>query len=216
MQGEDATRRAHLVLSLRSMGITDHAILSAFETTPRELFAPGLYAGDAYADRLIPIACGQTMEAPSTLARLLALARLNRQGVALEIGTGSGYLSALMAALARRVISLERFRTLADSARHAVSSHKAPNVDVILADGQLGWPSGAPYQVIIVTSSVEAPLAPWLAQLAPGGRLILPVGTAQMPQTWMAIHKDEAGDLDQQVIGPAFTTPLLGGLARSL
>jgi SAM-dependent methyltransferase len=144
MSGDDALRRASLVLRLRSMGITDHRIVSAFEGTRRAKRSPRKhYAADAYADRLIPIACGQTMEAPSVLARLLQAAPVASHMSVLEIGAGSGYFSALLAKLSRRVVALERFRSLAEGARAALTGQSVSNVDLVLADGPCrlagGW-----------------------------------------------------------------------------
>lgn len=216
MSGDDALRRASLVLRLRSMGITDHRIVSAFEGTPREAFTPQAYAADAYADRLIPIACGQTMEAPGVLARLLQAAPVGVHMSVLEIGAGSGYFSALLARLARRVIALERFRSLVAEARAALEAQRITNVDLILADGLGGWPAAGPYHAIFVTGSVESPPQAWIDQLAPGGRLVAPIGPAASAQTWVCFTRDEDGSLDQDVIGTAFAIPLEPGLARAI
>lgn len=217
MNGEgDALRRASLVLRLRSLGITDHAIVSAFETTPRDIFAPPGFAADAYADRLIPIACGQTMEAPSLLATLLnALAPKDDQTV-LEIGTGSGYLTALLAKLSRRVVSLERYRGLTEASRAALIGHGTANGEVILADGAAGWSAAGPYQAIIATASVQNLPQPWLDQLAAGGRLVAPVGPPDGPQAWVLFTRQDDGATDQAVLGTAFATQLEPGVARAL
>lgn len=215
-QGDDALRRASLVLRLRSMGITDHRIVSAFEATRRDAFAPDVYAADAYADRLIPIACGQTMEAPSVLARLLQSVPVAAHMSVLEIGAGSGYFSALLARLARRVIALERFRNLAETARRTLESQRVSNVDLILGDGLAGWSAAGPYQAIFVSGSVESPQSVWLEQLAPGGKLVAPIGPNSGAQVWVAFSKDEDGVIEQDVIGTAFAIPLEPGLARVL
>ncbi|MBO6674636.1 MAG: protein-L-isoaspartate(D-aspartate) O-methyltransferase [Rhizobiales bacterium] len=216
MSSDDALRRASLVLRLRSMGITDHRLVSAFESTRREAFAPEHYASDAYADRLIPIACGQTMEAPSVLARLLQAAPIASHMSVLEIGAGSGYFSALLAKLSRRVVALERYRGLVEGARVSLSSQGVSNVDLVLADGLAGWPAAGPYQAIFVTGSIEALPAAWIDQLAPGGKLIAPIGPPNGPQTWISVSKDEDDSLNQEVIGTAFSIALEPGLARAL
>lgn len=213
---DDAMHRASLVLRLRSMGITDHALGNAFEATPRKAFTPDIYAADAYADRLIPLPCGQTMEAPTVLAQLIQAANLSRDATVLEIGVGSGYLSALLARLTRRVIGLERYRSLAEAARRALESQRISNVEVVLADGLSGWPAAAPYQAIIATGSVVSLPQPWLEQLAPGGHLVAPVGPAAGPQTWVHFTKGEDGTTSQEVMGPAFAVALETGLARAL
>jgi protein-L-isoaspartate(D-aspartate) O-methyltransferase len=191
-------------------------IVSAFEGTPREAFAPQAYAADAYADRLIPIACGQTMEAPGVLARLLQAVPVAGHMSVLEIGAGSGYFSALLARLSRRVIALERFRLLIADARAALDTQRIANVDLILADGLGGWPAAGPYHAIFVTGSVEAPQQAWFDQLAPGGRLIAPIGPATGAQTWVCFTRDEDGGIDPDVVGTAFAIPLQPGLARTL
>ncbi len=215
MSNDDALRRASLVLQLRSMGITDHRLVSAFESTPREQFTPTDYANDAYADRLVPIACGQIMEAPGVLARLLHAVPVQDSMSVLEIGTGSGYLTALLAKLARRVISLERYRTLVDRARTTLDAQGLRNVEVVLADGLSGWAGAAPYQAIFVSGSVQAPPAAWGEQLAPGGTLVAPIG-AGPTQTWVGYTKAADGSWTQQPLGRAFTVPLQAGLARTM
>ncbi|MGD1887812.1 MAG: protein-L-isoaspartate(D-aspartate) O-methyltransferase [Cohaesibacteraceae bacterium] len=212
----DALRRASLVLRLRSMGVTDHAIVSAFEATPREVFTPADYAVDAYADRLVPIACGQTMEAPSLLAMLLNALAVTKEQTVLEIGTGSGYLTALLAGLSRRVISLERYRGLAETARATLSLGGTANAEVILADGLAGWTAAGPYQSILVTGSVPNLPQGWLDQLAPNGKLIAPIGPASGPQAWVLFTKQADGATDQAVLGTAFAIPLEPGIARAL
>lgn len=216
MVNDDAMHRASLVLRLRSMGITDHALGSAFEATPRKAYTPEIYAADAYADRLIPLPCGQTMEAPTVLAQIIEAAKLSKDATVLEIGVGSGYLSALLARLTRRVVGLERYRSLAEAARIALESQRISNVDVVLADGLSGWRAAAPYQAIIATGSVESLPQPWLDQLATGGHLIAPVGPAAGPQVWVRFTKGEDGSTSQEVMGPAFAVTLESGLARAL
>ena len=213
---EGALQRASLVLRLRSMGITDHRLVSAFEATPRALFAPEAYAADAYADRLIPIGCGQTMEAPSVLARLLQNVAVDDTMSVLDVGTGSGYFAALLGRLARRVISVERFRSLAHDARAKLNQAGLSNVECLLADGLVGWEKAAPFHAIFVTGSVDSLPSAWLSQLAPRGTLIAPVGPAGSQQTWIAFSKDADGKIDQNVIGTAFAIPLEPGLARVL
>lgn len=216
MVNDDAMHRASLVLRLRSLGITNQALGNAFEATPRKAYTPDIYAADAYADRLIPLPCGQTMEAPTVLAQLILAANLSTDSTVLEIGAGSGYLSALLARLSRRVIGLERYRSLAESARRALERQRVSNVDIVLADGLAGWPAAAPYQTIIATGSVVSPPQPWMEQLAGGGHLIAPVGPAGGPHVWVHFTKGEDDSISQEVIGPAFAVPLESGLARAL
>lgn len=213
---DDAMHRASLVLRLRSMGITDHALGNAFEATPRRVYTPEIYAADAYADRLIPLPCGQTMEAPTVLAQIIRAANLSPDGTVLEIGVGSGYLSALLARLTRRVTGLERYRSLAEAARRTLERQRVSNVDVVLADGLSGWKAAAPYQAIIATGSVESLPQTWLDQLVSGGHLVAPVGPAAGPQVWVHFTKGQDGTTGQEIMGPAFAVPLETGLARAL
>lgn len=215
-ESDDALRRANLVLSLRSMGITSHRTVSAFESTARQIYTPPGFAADAYADRLIPIACGQTMEAPTVLARLLKAVPINEHSVVLEIGTGSGYFSALLGRLARRVVTLDRFRSLSDGARNALAKERLRTVECVFADGLLGWPAAAPYHAILVTGSVLSPPAAWFDQLALGGVLVAPIGDMAGGQVWVKFAKEDDGTIDQEVLGPAFAVPLVSGLARAL
>jgi protein-L-isoaspartate(D-aspartate) O-methyltransferase len=115
---------------------------------------------------------------------------------------------------------LERFRSLVEGARSALESQRITNVDLILADGLGGWPAAGPYQAIFVTGSVEAPQPAWLEQLAPGGKLIAPIGprtgAQKHQQTWVCFTKDDEGGIEQDVVGAAFAVPLEPGLARAL
>ncbi|MEM6382321.1 MAG: protein-L-isoaspartate(D-aspartate) O-methyltransferase [Pseudomonadota bacterium] len=213
---EETVRRANLVLSLRSTGVTSRSILNAFETTPRHAFAPKTYADDAYADRLIPIGCGQTMEAPTVLARLLVSADISPDSTVLEIGAGSGYLTALLSRLCRRVIALERFRQLAETARTNLSQQGIERAEVILTDGSAGWPPAGPYGAIIVTAAVERLPQMWFEQITPGARLIVPFGKADQPQKWLCFVNTPEGLKSPEVIGSTFAAPLTPGLARTL
>jgi protein-L-isoaspartate(D-aspartate) O-methyltransferase len=156
------------------------------------------------------------MEAPSVLARLLQAAPVASHMSVLEVGAGSGYFSALLAKLSRRVVALERFRSLAEGARAALTGQGVSNVELVLADGLGGWSAAGPYQAIFVTGSIKTMPAVWIDQLAPGGKLIAPIGPPNGPQTWMCVSKDKDGSLDQEVVGTAFSIALEPGLARAI
>ncbi|MEM1288025.1 MAG: protein-L-isoaspartate O-methyltransferase, partial [Pseudomonadota bacterium] len=185
-------------------------------STPRHAFAPAGHVTDAYADRLIPIPCGQVMEAPTVLATVLANSDLSKNSTVLEIGTGSGYLTALLSKLSRRVISLERYRTLAEMARANLASFGAQTAEVILTDGSSGWPPASPFRTIVSTASVERPPESWLDQLERGGTLIVPLGPAAQPQTWSCFIKDMDDTISFKPLSTTFAAPLQVGLARAL
>lgn len=213
---DDALRRASLILSLRSLGLTDKDALRALESVPREQFVPTSFRSDAHLNRLVPLPCGQTMEAPADIARILAALRLSQADRVLEIGTGSGYLTALLAKVARRVISVERFRTLHDTAQQALQDLRVPNADLLLGDGLNGWSAGAPYPVIVATGMVDALPPQWLAELAIPGRLMAPIGSAGMPGKWILFTREGQEDMKQTVVGPSYVAPLIPGTARTL
>ncbi|MEM6712628.1 MAG: protein-L-isoaspartate(D-aspartate) O-methyltransferase [Pseudomonadota bacterium] len=215
-KGGDPVGRAALVLSLRSLGITDHRVLNAFEQTPRSIFAPTSYAADAEADRLIPIACGQTMEAPSVLARLLKAVPVNEGMSVLEIGTGSGYFTALLSQLAKRVISLERFRTLSHSATQTLDAMGARDVECVFGDGLAGWPSSTPYDAIFVTGSVGTVSQVWLDQLTDQGRLVAPIGPPDTQQQWTVASRSGVDEIASRALGTTFSAQLVAGVARAL
>ena len=135
---EDAIRRARLVLSLRQDGIMDRRLLSAVERTDRTRYCPEAFAGRAYEDRQIPIDCGQTMEPARRVAIMLSALEVGERHHVLEIGTGSGYATALLARSARRVVSLDRYRTLVEGARVALKKDGITNAEIVLGDGQNG------------------------------------------------------------------------------
>lgn len=183
MIDEDATsdpfRFAKLILDLRQSGITDHALLNIIESIPRELFVPSNVADYAYDDVALPIACGQTISRPTTAAGIVMAMDLGskRDCTVLEIGTGSGYMTALMAKLARRVYTVDRYRTLVEAARMRFEQLGLVNVISQCSDGKKGWPETAPFDRIVSTCAMEEPSDVWLNQLKPKGILIMPIGT---------------------------------------
>jgi protein-L-isoaspartate(D-aspartate) O-methyltransferase len=161
---------------LRARGITDQRVLDAMLRVPRHEFAPERYRDQAYDDHPLPISQEQTISQPYIVAIMLEALRLSPSHRVLEVGTGSGYLTALLAELAAEVISIERHAALADAARELISSMGYQNVRVITGDGSQGFPEAAPYDAIIVSAAApQLPRAP-IDQLAEGGRMIIPVG----------------------------------------
>jgi protein-L-isoaspartate(D-aspartate) O-methyltransferase len=213
---DERTRRAELVLALRSRGVRSLRTLAAIETIPRSLFTPSRHAEHAYSDRALPIACGQTMERPSEIAKAIdALAVGELDGV-LEIGTGSGYATAILSRIARRVVTIERWRTLSENAERRLGPiGAAANVAFVIGDGALGRPEQAPYERILVSAAVEAPPSALLNQLKPGGIMVAAIGSKD-GQRLTRIVKSRDGGLDETTIGAVRLPPLLDGVATAL
>jgi protein-L-isoaspartate(D-aspartate) O-methyltransferase len=168
--------RGRLVETLQAKGIRDLAVLRAIGTVPRHLFVPESVRHRAYDDAALPIGGGQTISQPWVQARYLELAGLTGRERVLEVGAGSGYQTALLAVLADAVFAVERIASLAQSARAALEAAGLRNVTVLVGDGTLGWRPFAPYDAILVAAASPEIPAPLVEQLAPGGRLIIPLG----------------------------------------
>jgi protein-L-isoaspartate(D-aspartate) O-methyltransferase len=200
--------RARLVEQLRAQGIRDLAVLRAFADTPRHLFVPEAVRHRAYEDAALPIGTGQTISQPYTQARYLETLGLKGTEKVLEIGTGSGYQTALLAALAGQVFTIERVRALAESAQAALRAAGVTNVSLLVGDGTLGWSAYAPYHAILVAAGGPEIPPPLLAQLTPEGRMIIPLG-ARGAQTLTVVRRTAAG-VHATPIGGARFVPLLG------
>lgn len=175
-------RRRMVESQLRARGIADQRVLAAMESVPRHEFAPERFRDQAYDDHPLPIGEGQTISQPYIVARMLEALALSPADKVLEVGTGSGYLTALLAEMAADVFSIERHVALADAARDLLSRMGCTNVMVIVGDGTQGFSQAAPYDAIIVSAAAtEVPRA-LLEQLAGSGRMIIPVGTADSQQ----------------------------------
>ena len=169
--------RMEFLLTLRRRGIADQAVLRAMDEVPRERFVEPTFADSAYADQALPIACGQTISQPYVVAYMTEQLEMRSQHRVLEVGTGSGYQAAVLSRLAREVVSVERYRTLAEEARARLKALGYENVDVVVGDGFAGVPERAPYDRIIVTAAAETMPQALLDQLADGGIMILPLGS---------------------------------------
>lgn len=200
--------RARLVDQLRAQGIRDLAVLRAFADTPRHLFVPEAVRHRAYEDAALPIGTGQTISQPFTQARYLEALGLKGTEKVLEIGTGSGYQTALLAALAGQVFSIERVRPLAESAQAALRAAGVSNVSLLVGDGTLGWSAYAPYQAILVAAGGPEVPPPLVEQLAPDGRMIIPLG-ARGAQTLTLVRRSADG-VRATPIGDARFVPLVG------
>ncbi len=203
------------LLNLRQRGIMDAGVLRALDEVPREHFVEVRYADTAYADQALPIACGQTISQPYVVAYMTEQLGVKPQHRVLEVGTGSGYQAAVLSRLAREVVSVERYRTLADSARMRLQTLGYHNVQVLVGDGLAGVPDRAPYDRIIVTAAAETVPEALVAQLAEGGVMVLPLGPHAGAQRLIKLTKSEDGLKQEDLIGVRFV-PLLPGQAREL
>jgi protein-L-isoaspartate(D-aspartate) O-methyltransferase len=204
--------RTRLVEGLRARGIRDLAVLRAFAETPRHLFVPQALRHRAYEDAALPIGNGQTISQPFTQARYLETLGLTGKERVLEIGTGSGYQTALLAALADQVFTIERVRALAEAAQAALKAAGAGNVSLLVGDGTLGWSAYAPYHAILVAAGGPDVPQPLVEQLAPGGRMIIPLG-AKGAQTLTLVQRAETGGgggVRVTPLGDARFVPLVG------
>src|SRR5437016_7955045 len=200
-------------LALRRRGISDQAVLRAMEEVPRERFVARGFTDSAYADQALPIDCGQTISQPFVVAYMTEQLEVGSQHRILEIGTGSGYQAAVLSRLAREVVSIERYRTLADQARERLRSLGYNNVEVVAGDGFAGMPSRAPYDRIIVTAAAETVPQTLLDQLADNGIMILPLGSHDGAQHIIKLTKSETGTRRENLI-PVRFVPMLPGQAQ--
>lgn len=206
---------ARLIQALRTQGVTDPAVLAAIEKTPRDLFTPDLFKERSWEDSALPIACGQTISQPFIVGLMTQALTLEPRSRVLEIGTGSGYQTAVLARLARLVYTVERYRTLLREAEARFAQLQLLNIITKFGDGFLGWPEQAPFDRILVTAA--APIEPktLLAQLKPSGVLVAPVGKGPV-QKLCRYAGDGAGGFSMEVLCEVRFVPLLEGVAREL
>jgi protein-L-isoaspartate(D-aspartate) O-methyltransferase len=200
--------RIRLVEQLREQGVQDLAVLRAFAETPRHLFVPNAVRHRAYENAALPIGSGQTISQPFTQARTLEALRLRGKERVLEIGTGSGYQTALLSHLVAQVFTVERVRTLALAAQEALRAAGAGNVSVLLGDGTLGWSAYAPYDAILVAAGGPEIPGPLVEQLTSNGRLLLPLGDRGR-QTLTLVERTATG-IRETPLGAALFVPLVG------
>jgi protein-L-isoaspartate(D-aspartate) O-methyltransferase len=202
-------------LSLRRRGISDQAVLRAMEEVPREVFVEAGDRTDAYRDSALGIACGQTISQPFVVAYMTEQLHLAKGHRVLEIGTGSGYQAAVLSRLCKHVLTIERYRTLADSARERLEKLGYHNVEVMLGDG-FDPPAGAgDFDRIIVTAAMEQIPESLTKRLEPGGILIAPIGPHQGIQTLVRVTRTETGFEQKELVDVRFV-PALRGVAREL
>src|SRR3984893_11150128 len=201
-------------LTLRRRGISDQAVLRAMEEVPREVFVDPEDRGYAYRDSALGIACGQTISQPFVVAYMTEQLQLQRQHRVLEIGTGSGYQAAILSRLCSHVLTVERYRTLADSARARLAKLGCENVEVMLGDGFDIPPGAGTFDRIIVTAAMEQIPEALMQRLEPGGVLIAPVGPHQSTQTLVRVTRTETGFDRKELVDVRFV-PALRGIARA-
>jgi protein-L-isoaspartate(D-aspartate) O-methyltransferase len=203
-------------LALRRRGISDQAVLRAMEEVPRENFvAPG-FVDSAYADQALPIDCGQTISQPFVVAYMTEQLEVGPQHRVLEIGTGSGYQAAVLSRLAAEVVTVERYRTLADTAGARMRALGYTNVTVRVGDGMSGAPDLAPFERIMVTAAAEDIPQALVAQLTERGKMVLPVGPRHDAQYLIKLTKHAGVELTREELIAVRFVPLLPGQAREL
>jgi protein-L-isoaspartate(D-aspartate) O-methyltransferase len=201
--------RVQLVDTLRQKGVRDLAVLHAIRQVPRHLFVPESVRHRAYDDAALPIGAGQTISQPYVQARYLELIGLTGRERVLEVGTGSGYQTALLAVLTETVFSVERLPALAASARTALESAGIRNATVLVGDGTLGWRPFAPYDAILVAAASPEIPEPLVEQLAPGGRMVIPLGDRDT-QSLTLVRRDPAAGVRITTLGDVRFVPLVG------
>lgn len=200
--------RRHLVEQLQEQGIRDLSVLHAIDETPRHRFVPTGVRHRAYEDSSLPIGSGQTISQPSIHARYLEILGLRGTERVLEIGTGSGYQTALLSRLAAQVFSIERVASLLDRAREVLAELDARNVSYLLGDGTIGWRQYGPYDAILVSAAAPSVPPAYLEQLAEGGRLLIPIGERE--EQTLHVFTRRGGDVESRTVGPVRFVPLLG------
>jgi protein-L-isoaspartate(D-aspartate) O-methyltransferase len=203
-----------LILALRGAGVTDRGVLTAIETTPRDLFVTPEFIDQAWEDRALPIACGQTISQPMVVGRMTEALCLTGREKVLEIGTGSGYQCAILSRLARRVYTVERYRTLLEEAKRRFAALKLHNIVPRLGDGGLGWPEQDSFDRIILTAAAETAPEALLAQLRDNGLMVAPIGVSGRQR--ITVFRRDGDEFHQHVLDKVRFVPLLSGVARTL
>ena len=211
----EAPEKMKFQLTLRRRGISEQAVLRAMEEVPREIFVEAADRADAYRDSALGIACGQTISQPFVVAYMTEQLQLGKDHRVLEIGAGSGYQAAILSRLGKHVLTIERYRTLADSARKRLEKLGYYNIEVMFGDG-FDVPAGAGnFERIIVTAAMEQIPESLMQRLEVGGILIAPVGPHRGTQTLVRITRTESGFERKELVDVRFV-PALPGVAREL
>ncbi len=202
-------RRTMVREHLRGRDISDPRVLEVMGRVPRHEFVPAILRSRAYADHALPIAEGQTISQPYIVALMTQLAEIEEDHAVLEVGTGSGYQSAVLAEMVREVHTIEIIPELAESAQAKLAALGYENVHGKTGDGYLGWAENAPYDAILVTAAAPEVPPPLVAQLAPGGILVIPVGPQSQVQKLLRIEKANDGTITTKEIIPVVFVPLV-------
>ena len=205
-----AEREAMVEQQLKRRGITERAILDAFLEVPREAFVSPEYAHLAHGDHPLPIEAGQTISQPYIVALMIQAAGIGLRDKVLEVGAGSGYAAAVISRIAGKVIGIERQHELVEVARERLQRLGYDNVEIVEGDGTKGWRDGAPYDAILAAASGSHVPRPLVEQLAPGGRIVMPVGDPGWVQQLVKVTKNDDGTLVQQDLGGVRFVPLIG------
>ncbi len=210
MKDARAAREAMVRTQIERRGIRDPRVLDAIRRVPREAFVSPTDRARAYEDCALPIAEGQTISQPYVVAQMVEALAIGPADRVLEVGTGSGYAAAVLAALAASVVTIERLSRLAEAARARLSRLAYGTVEVVEGDGTLGWPPGAPYEAILVSAGAPAVPTALEEQLAPGGRLVLPVGRGLDDQQLLRRIRARDGRIRETMLGPVRFVRLIG------
>jgi protein-L-isoaspartate(D-aspartate) O-methyltransferase len=197
--------------ALRSKGVTDPAVLTAMERVDRAAFVKGIFSDRAYDDMPLPISCGQTISQPSIVGIMTQALKITSRDKILEVGTGSGYQAAILAQLARRVYTVDRYRRLVQEAQAIFTAQDITNITSFTADGSYGFPDQAPFDKILLTAAAEDPPGPLMAQLRVGGIMVLPVGQSDTVQSLIRVIRTQSG-YDYEELRDVRFVPLLEGL----
>ena len=208
---DSASDRIRMLMKLRNSGIHDVDVLSAMENVPRELFVEDAFLEHAYEDTALPIPSGQTISQPTVVAWMTWALELEPRLRVLEIGTGSGYQTAILSGLARRIHTIERHRDLLTMAQERFDHLKLTNIVTKCGDGSKGWKEVAPFDRIIVTAAAGEIPAILLDQLSPGGIMVVPVGNNVADQILLRVQKSETGDISTQHLMNVRFVPLVEG-----
>ncbi len=215
MSALDPFRSARLVLELRQSGVTDAAVLTAVEKTPRELFVPYEYRELAYDNVEVPIDCGQELTRPVMVGMMVQALKLKPSHRVLEVGAGVGYQATILSKLSGMVYSIDRFKTLVETARTTIRALEISNIDIRQGDGLHGLKSESPFDRIILAGAISAVPDALLGQLAPMGILVAPVEVGETQQV-RVYTRDENNVIIHRVLAPSKFLPLISGEAREL
>jgi protein-L-isoaspartate(D-aspartate) O-methyltransferase len=208
MSDRFTAQRRQLINRMQERGIRDLNVLRAFDLVHRHLFVPDAVAHRAYEDVPVPIGFGQTASQPSLQALYMQILEIGKHDKVLEVGTGSGFQTAVLAQLADRVYSVERIRELATRARQALDGLRISNVAILVGDGTIGWSRYAPYDAILVAAGGPEVPQPLLEQLADGGRMLVPVGPRDVQR--LVLVRRHGDRFEQEEVLDCTFVPLLG------